>query len=115
MKPTNNHINYIKFKAHYLEKTKLFYNLVFDWSFTDYGPTYSSFTHSGVQGGFEKREDEIVNGLLAVIYHQNIEAIKVKVIKAGGNTCKDIFTLPGVRRFPFSYPSGNKIALWADK
>jgi predicted enzyme related to lactoylglutathione lyase len=53
--------------------------------------------------------------LLAVIYHQNIEAIKVKVIKAGGNTCKDILTLPGCRSFYFLDPSGNELAIWTDK
>ena len=49
----NNHINYIEFKAHDLKKIKTFYTTVFGWTFTDYGPTYTAFSDSGIAGGFE--------------------------------------------------------------
>ena len=63
MKPNNNHINYVEFKANNLEQTKAFYSKVFGWQFTDYGPTYIAFDESGLQGGFEKTDREIVNSV----------------------------------------------------
>ena len=53
---TNNHINYIEFKAKDLSRTKEFYSSIFGWTFTDYGPTYMAFSNSGMEGGFEYSE-----------------------------------------------------------
>ncbi len=111
----NNHISYIEFKANDLEKIKEFYNKSFDWTFTDYGPTYTTFSDSGLEGGFEKTENEIINGALVVLYHNNLDLIKNKIIKLGGEISKDIFSFPGGRRFHFIDPSGNELAVWSDK
>ena len=59
---TDNHINYIEFKAKNLAAIKEFYSNSFQWKFTDYGPTYASFSESGVFGGFEQSNEPIVNG-----------------------------------------------------
>lgn len=115
MKTKNNHINYIELKANNLETTKAFYNQAFGWVFIDYGPTYVSFKESGVAGGFEKTEDTIVNSVLVVLYHEDIDSIKEKIIKAGGKISKVIFSFPGGRRFHFLDPSGNELAVWTDK
>ena len=53
----NNHINYIEFYAKDLESVKTFYTKVFGWAFTDYGPTYTAFSNSGLEGGFETKDD----------------------------------------------------------
>lgn len=111
----DNNINYVEFKANNLEKIKVFYSEAFDWTFTDYGPTYIAFSDSGLEGGFEKTENKIINGALVVLYHQNLEEIKSKVIKSGGNILKDIFSFPGGSRFHFADPSGNELAIWSDK
>jgi len=111
----NNHINYIEFKAKDLQKVKEFYTSCFDWVFTDYGPTYIAFSESGLQGGFEKTENEIVNGVLIVLFHKNLDLIKNKIIKSSGKISKDIFSFPGGHRFHFIYPSGNELAVWSDK
>lgn len=108
-------INYIELKAHDLEKTKAFYQNSFGWSFTDYGPTYIAFAESGVDGGFEKTDLPIVNGALIVLFHENLEAIKDKIIENSGQIAQDIFTFPGGRRFHFLDPSGNELAVWSDK
>jgi predicted enzyme related to lactoylglutathione lyase len=115
MTPKNNHINYIEFKAHDLKKVKTFYQKVFGWVFTDYGPTYTSFSESGLQGGFEKTETEITNGVLVVLYHNDLGSIKQKIIDSGAKISKDIFSFPGGHRFEFLDPSGNKLAVWSDK
>ncbi len=111
----NNHITYIEFKAQDIERVRKFYVNVFEWDFTDYGPTYTSFSESGVAGGFEKSDEPIINGALIVLYHQSLEATKEKVITNGGKISKDIFSFPGGRRFHFTDPSGNELAVWSDK
>ncbi len=111
----DNHINYVEFKAKDLEQIKKFYKACFDWSFTDYGPTYVAFSDSGLAGGFEKSENEVVNGVLVVLYNNDLEAIKNKIIGVGGKITVDIFLFPGGRRFHFADPSGNELAIWSDK
>lgn len=111
----NNHIDYIEFKAKDLEIIKEFYNKLFGWKFTDYGPAYCSFSESGIAGGFEKTEDAIDNGALIVLYHEDLETLKSNIDKIGGEIVKDIFSFPGGKRFHFKDPSGNELAVWSDK
>ncbi len=115
MEAKDSHINYIEFKAKDLDKIKDFYSTTFGWTFTDYGPDYTAFAESGLEGGFEKTDTEIVNGALVVLYHQDLESIKTKVIDAGGIISKDIFSFPGGHRFHFTDPSGNELAVWSEK
>lgn len=111
----DSHINYVEFKAKDLEETKGFYTASFGWTFKDYGPTYTAFSDSGLEGGFEKTDTEIINGVLVVLYHRNLDLIKNRIIKAGGKITKEIFSFPGGRRFHFADPSGNELAVWSDK
>ncbi|MFL1012403.1 VOC family protein [Flavisericum labens] len=113
--PKNSHINYVEFKANDLEEIKQFYSEAFGWSFTDYGPTYVAFSHSGIEGGFEKTDHKIINGALVVLYHEDLNLIKSKIIEAKGAISKGIFSFPGGRRFHFTDPSGNELAVWSDK
>ena len=115
MEQKNNHINYVEFQAKDLEKIKAFYAAAFGWTFTDYGPTYVAFSESGLQGGFEQTEEEIVNGALVVLYHEDLESIKSNIMESNGTISKDIFSFPGGRRFHFLDPSGNELAVWTEK
>src|SRR5690554_3764524 len=105
----NNHINYIEFKAKDLEAIQSFYSGVFGWSFTDYGPTYTAFTESGLEGGFEQSDEEVVNGALVVLYHQDLKEVIQKITESGGTLSKDIFAFPGGKRFHFLDPAGNEL------
>ncbi len=107
-------INYIEFKSTDLQITKTFYSSVFGWSFTDYGATYTAFTDSGVEGGFELTNEPITNGVLVVLHHTDLEVIKERVIAAGATISIDIFTFPGGSRFQFLDPSGNELAVWCE-
>ncbi|MCT4586232.1 MAG: hypothetical protein N4A71_00265 [Carboxylicivirga sp.] len=111
----NNHINYVEFKAKDLEKIKDFYSKSFNWTFTDYGPDYTAFSESGLEGGFEQSDTEISNGALVVLYHDNLELIMNRIIESNGLISKDIFSFPGGRRFHFIDPAGNELAVWSDK
>ncbi|WP_027879753.1 VOC family protein [Mesoflavibacter zeaxanthinifaciens] len=114
MKPTNNHINYIELKATNLEATKTFYSNAFGWQFKDYGDSYIAFESSGLDGGFEKSNQPIVNGALVVLYHNDLESIKSKLIQLGATISVDIFSFPGGKRFQFLDPSGNELAIWSE-
>ena len=109
-----NHINYIEFKAKNIQKIKEFYTNVFQWEFVDFGPSYASFSKSGLAGGFEFTESEIVNGVLVVLYHKNLDQLMKSIIEQGGKITKNIFTFPGGKRFHFSDPSGNELAVWSE-
>lgn len=115
MKINDNHINYVEFKAKNLERIKKFYTKCFEWTFTSYGPTYISFSNSGLNGGFEKTENKIINGALVILYHKDLEFIKNIIIQSGGKISKDIFSFPGGHRFHFIDPEGNELAVWSDK
>lgn len=111
---TDNHINYIEFKAPDLEAMKQFYSSVFGWTFTDYGPTYTAFSDSGLQGGFELSEAPIVNGALVVLYHADLQSVKQKVTEKGGTISRNIFSFPGGKRFHFKDPAENELAVWSE-
>mgnify|MGYP003859611611 CR=1 FL=1 len=115
MQQKDNHINYVEFKAKDLEAIKTFYTNVFDWKFTDYGPSYIAFTESGLEGGFEKSDVPVINGALVVLYHKDLDTIKKKILSASGSISKDIFSFPGGRRFQFLDPAGNELAVWSDQ
>jgi hypothetical protein len=112
MTPQNPLINYVEFKAKDLAAIKEFYQQAFGWVFTDYGPTYTAFSESGIEGGFEYTEDAIVNGALVVLHHPDLPGTKERVMQAGGKIVQDIFSFPGGSRFHFADPSGNELAVW---
>lgn len=109
---TNNHINYIELYANNLSQVKDFYSSVFKWKFQDYGPNYTAFSASGLEGGFEKTDQEIVNGALVVLFHSDLESTLQLVSDNGGRISKEIFSFPGGQRFEFFDPSGNLLAVW---
>ncbi len=108
-------INYVEFKALDLEETKTFYSQCFGWVFTDYGPTYTAFAESGLEGGFELSNEDIAKGALIVLYHHDLHQIQEIIVNAGGRIIREIFSFPGGRRFHFADPSGNELAVWSDK
>lgn len=107
-------INYIELKSTDLAETKKFYSSAFGWTFTDYGPAYTAFSNSGIEGGFEFTEREIQNGILVVLHHEDLELIKEKLVGLGAKISVDIFSFPGGRRFHFLDPSGNELAIWSE-
>lgn len=49
--PAHETINYVEFPSNDLAATKAFFEAVFGWSFTDYGPDYTAFTDPVLEGG----------------------------------------------------------------
>jgi predicted enzyme related to lactoylglutathione lyase len=113
--PNHRRVDYIEFPATDIAATKAFYERVFGWKFTDYGPDYTSFEDGRLAGGFWKKDAVTAGGPLVVIYAAGLEAMQAKVAVAGGTVVKEIFSFPGGRRFHFADPSGNELAVWSDK
>ena len=107
-------IDYIELPATDIAATKRFYTDVFAWKFTDYGPDYTSFEDGRIAGGFTKGGKVAKGGPLVVIYADKLEAQEAKVRQAGGTIAKPIFSFPGGRRFHFTDPSGNELAVWSE-
>ena len=115
---TNHHkINYLEIPVKNIEATKGFFGSVFGWSFTDYGPDYSSFSDEGIDGGFFSSDKTVStdNGsVLIVLYSSDLEKTEQAVIGAGGTIVTPTFSFPGGRRFHFSDPNGNEYAVWSE-
>ena len=65
-------------------------------------------------GGFTTEGRTPIQGLLLVIYTGDLVGIQKKVEAAGGRIVKETFSFPGGRRFHFTDPSGNELAVWSD-
>jgi predicted enzyme related to lactoylglutathione lyase len=50
-----------------------------------------------------------------VIYAADLESQERRVKQAGGTIVRPIFSFPGGRRFHFTDPSGNELAVWSDQ
>jgi len=105
-------IQYIEFLTKDIVRAKNFYTNCFGWEFTDYGAAYTAFAGDYVDGGFTLGEP--INGtILVILYTEDIEATRSKVISAGGTIVKDIFSFPGGKRFQFTDLDGYELAVWS--
>jgi predicted enzyme related to lactoylglutathione lyase len=108
-------IDYIEFAVTDIAEAKRFYGAAFGWSFQDYGADYASFEDGRLAGGFARADEVARGGPLVVIYALKLEASLARIEEAGGTVVRPIFEFPGGRRFHFTDPSGNELAVWSDK
>lgn len=110
-------IDYVEFFAANFDAVQAFYEQAFGWVFTDYGPEYRAFTDGKLDGGF-RRGDLIAStahgSALVILFAKDLEATRDKVVASGGRILQDIFSFPGGRRFQFTDPHGNELAVWSD-
>jgi predicted enzyme related to lactoylglutathione lyase len=112
-----NKIIYVEYPAFDLGKTKAFFESVFGWTFTDYGPDYTSFVDGRISGGFtrsDKHSSLAAGGALVVILHPRLEETLSRVVEHGGKITQEIFSYPGGRRFHFTEPSGNELSVCSE-
>ncbi len=115
---THEKINYVEFPSRDLDATEAFFNQVFGWQFTDYGPDYTAFSDQGLDGGFYRSDVNSTSesgGALIVFYSEQLEQTQTRIEAAGGRISKPIFSFPGGRRFHFIEPGGNELAVWSDR
>ena len=108
-------IDYIEFSVPSVQHAKRFYGKAFGWSFEDYGPDYVSFADGRLSGGFQTVPKGATGGPLVVIYARDLESMERRIREAGGTIVRPIFSFPGGRRFHFTDPSGQELAVWSGK
>lgn len=116
--PADQKINYLEMFAEDFDAVQAFYEKAFGWTFTDYGPEYRAFNDGTMDGGFRRgklRSTTATGGALIILYAQDLEATRSKVLASGGKLVQDIFSFPGGRRFHFADPNGNELAVWSDR
>ena len=114
---THNKIDLIEFPTQSqeeLEKTTQFFTEVFGWQYKDWGGVYRDTPDSGTMSGVIAAEQGKPKMPFAVVYVNDLEAAKERVIKAGGTIILDIYSFPGGRRFHFADPSGNELGVWSE-
>ncbi len=106
-------IDYIEFSVSDMPEAKRFYGAAFGWTFTDYGPTYAGIVgEEREMGGLTTQTEVCPGGPLVILYSSDLNLSLSQVRAAGGTITKEPFTFPGGRRFHFSDPSGNMLAVW---
>ncbi len=116
--PTDLKIDYLELMADDFEVIQAFYQRAFNWSFTDYGPDYVAFSDGKIEGGFRRSQQRssTQNGAaLIILYALDLEGTREIVLSSGGKVIQDIFAFPGGRRFHFTDPHGNELAVWSDQ
>lgn len=107
-------IDYIEITVTDVAAAKRFYTAAFGWVFTDYGPGYA-----GIQGSAGREQGGLAQGTpvrggpLVVLFSNDLDATLAAVRAAGGVIVKEPFEFPGGRRFQFTDPAGNELAVWA--
>ena len=105
-------IDNIEFNVVDIAISKAFYGSVFNWSFVDYGPTYSEFSDGRMTGGFTTGEPVRPGGPLVILYAEDLDLIQLRLKAAGATISREIFSFPGGRRFHFIDPDGYELAVW---
>jgi len=107
-------VDYLEFTVPDVAVARRFYEGAFGWVFTDYGPTYQSFTDGRMNGGFETGPAPTAGAVLVVLYAADLAAAERAVVENGGTIVLPVFTFPGGRRFQFRDPSGLELAGWSE-
>ena len=115
--PRPNAIDYVEVPSRDLRKTRAFFEALFTWKFTDYGPDYTAFEDGRLSDGFfhSPTVAQTASGsALVVFYSAELEAIRDRSAQLGATITRDIFSFPGGRRFHFTEPGGSEFAIWSD-
>jgi hypothetical protein len=104
--------NFIELPVRDLAVTKGFYEQAFGWNMTGFGPTYACTMTGDVDLGLQADAAAAPKAPLVVMAVDDLEAALKAVTAAGGKITKPIFSFPGGRRFHFTDPSDNELAVW---
>ena len=106
-------LQYVEFVTKDFNVVKEFYSKAFGWEFTDWGPEYISFEGEHVSGGFGVGDPQS-GTIMPILYSEKLEESQKSVEEAGGTIVREIFSFPGGRRFEFTDPDKNHLAVWSD-
>lgn len=105
-------LDYVELPATDIAATRGFYERAFGWTMMAFAPTYAATTTSDTNLGLQADAAERPAAPLAVIQVNDVEAALTAVEQAGGKIVNPIRSFPGGRRFHFTDPSGNELAVW---
>jgi predicted enzyme related to lactoylglutathione lyase len=108
-------IDFVEFPGQNQLQMRHFYGEAFGWKFADCGDDYVVFEGSGARGVIFGHPSHSPLEPMAVFYVRDLEAVREKVLAVGGEITRDIFAIPGGRRFHFRDPGENEAAVWSDQ
>lgn len=97
------------------ERTKNFYQSLFDWEMHDISDDFLGFSTPGELGGGFLRMNRVEPGNSAVLHIEVVEFERYadKVAELGGKVLGDMEEVPGYGSFlPITDPDGNHLTLW---
>ncbi len=106
-------IDYVEFETKKLPQSRKFFSQAFGWAYTEYGPDYLGIDNAGLDGGISSTSEKIAPPLV-VLKADDLEGAQKSVEVAGGVIVREIFSFPGGRRFHFTEPGGNEMAVWSE-
>jgi uncharacterized protein len=113
-------LSHFSINADDVDAARRFYGMVFDWTFTAYGPPgffqiqTGSDADPGVRGALQERRQLIANmptrGFECTFSVDDVEATRQRVVDAGGTILMERFTISKVGHLiAFEDPSGNPV------
>ena len=102
-------LNYVELSVAETARSRAFYEAALGWTFSDYGPTYSATATDDTDLGLDADRRAPP---LPVIESTDVLASRDAVQAAGGTIVRDVYDFPGGRRFEFTDPDGNELAVW---
>lgn len=113
--PRHHSINYVEIAAPDLAASQRFYGDVFGWEFTSYGPGYAGIKGpDGEVGGLDTNGLPGSGSPLVILYSEDLDATLAAVRRSGAQA-DDPYEFPGGRRFHFTDPAGNELAVWSER
>jgi predicted enzyme related to lactoylglutathione lyase len=115
--PRHHTFDYVELAAPDIPVAKTFYAAAFGWEFDDYGPDYAGIRRPGGEGEIGGLNPQGVAGAgtpLVILYSDDLDATLESVRAAGGTIDEGPFEFPGGRRFHFTDPAGNSLAVWTE-
>ena len=105
-------LDYVELPGGDIAATRSFYEQAFGWTMTQFAPTYAATITGDTDIGIQADAAERPSAPLPVIQVKDLESIQRSVEAAGGKIVKPIRGFPSGRRFHFTDPSGNELAVW---
>ena len=105
-------LDYVELPGNDLAATRAFYEQAFGWKMTEFAPTYAATTTGDTDVGIQSDPSERPSAPLPVIQVADVDAALAAVEQAGGHIVQPIRAFPGGRRFHYTDPSGNELAVW---
>jgi predicted enzyme related to lactoylglutathione lyase len=105
------HPGFIELPSRDIDGARSFYAALFDWTLTNYGPTYACTMDGATNVGLQGDADEATRAPLPVMLVEDLDAMLERAGQLGATISRPVFAFPGGRRFHVLDPNGNEIAI----